>query len=99
VEQEAGLRVAEWVRRLSEDKRLPAGQRREAYERQIAGATGAVQVVKLADLLSNLRGIRGSEPVSWIEEYLDVSRRQLDLLTDVLHPTRWFCEARDLIRR
>jgi hypothetical protein len=99
IEQAAGRWVADWVRRLSEDKREPAGRRRSEYERQLAEAPLAVQIVKLADLLSNLRGLRGSEPVTWIGDYLQVSRRQLELLAAMLHETASYDEADRQIRR
>ena len=97
VEQAANPVIAEWVRTLSVDKRMPKMDRDAAYERQIHGAVEAVQIVKLADLLSNLRGIRGSEDADWIEHYLDTTDRHLTLLRDVLHGTQWFCEAREHI--
>lgn len=99
VEQAAGSKVAEWVHLLSEDKRLPAKQRRAAYERQLESASDAVQIVKLADLVSNLRGIRGSESLAWMERYLDATERQLKLLRSPLNTCKWFCEALDHIRR
>jgi hypothetical protein len=99
VVEAAGHKVAEWVCKLSEDKRLPADQRHDAYEGEIAGASDGVQIVKLADLLSNLRGIRGSEPLNWIGGYLDVAERQLGLLHRALGRTTQFREASDHLVR
>lgn len=95
VEQAAGRQVAFWVRLLSEDKRLPVRERRLAYDDQLRHAPMAVGIVKLADLLSNLRGIRGSESLRWLKGYLNVVDRQLELLAEALDGTAWFCEARD----
>lgn len=98
VAEAAGERVADWVARLSLDKRRRRPRRDQEYERQIRTAQLAVRIVKLADLLSNLRGIRGSpEESPWIARYIGVAERQLPLIADGLDGCRSFIETRDLV--
>lgn len=99
VERAAGPSVATWVALLSQDKRLPRSEREDEYGRQIATAGLAPRVVKLADLLSNLRGLRGTEGTDWIERYLDVADRQLALISEGLDRCSSMGEARDHIVR
>ena len=82
-----------------QDKRLPRSEREDEYGRQIATAGLAPRVVKLADLLSNLRGLRGTEGTDWIERYLDVADRQLALISEGLDRCSSMGEARDHIVR
>ena len=49
-----GRNVAEWVRLLSKDKRLPEAEREEEYMRGLVSAGWQVQVLKLADIYDNL---------------------------------------------
>src|SRR5690348_6332920 len=43
-----GQEIASWVSMLSKDKRLPEGEREEAYIKQLKSAPWQVQVCKLA---------------------------------------------------
>lgn len=95
----AGERVARWVAVLSQDKRRPRAERHEAYRRQIATAALAPRIVKLADLLSNLRGLRGSEGERWILRYLDVVEGDLAVIGPGLERCPSFGEARELALR
>ncbi len=81
------------------DKRLPVAQRRAVYERLLPAAAAPARIVKLADLLSNLRGIRGSEGLSWVGRYLDVVQRQPALVGEGLGQLDSLREARELIHR
>lgn len=99
VERVAGRRVADWVAVLSHDKRLPQVERNGRYENQIAAAGLVPRVVKLADLLSNLRGLRGTEEPDWILRYLAVAERQLALISRGLDRCGSMVEARDHILR
>ena len=94
----AGARVAHLVAQVSMDKRLPVRARRAAYSRQIAGACLAARIVKLADLISNLRGLTGQEEREWILRYLRQVEHHLGLIRGHLVGTHAFAEARDLIR-
>jgi hypothetical protein len=95
----SGVRVADWVVELSEDKRLPARQRHERYCKQIRGASLPARIVKLADLLSNLRGLRGHEDQAWIAGYLHRVDRQLQLIRPGLDGCRAFDQARRLVEQ
>jgi hypothetical protein len=94
----AGARVAAWVAEVSDDKRLPASRRHAAYHRQIGAASRPARIVKLADLLSNLRGLTGHEARAWAHRYLDRVAIQLDLIRDGLEQCPELFEARRLVR-
>jgi guanosine-3',5'-bis(diphosphate) 3'-pyrophosphohydrolase len=49
-----GPRVAEWVRALTKDKRLPEAEREETYARALAAGGPTVHLLKLADVFDNL---------------------------------------------
>jgi hypothetical protein len=95
----AGARVAYLVAQVSMDKRLPPLPRRASYCRQIGGAPLAARIVKLADLVSNLRGLTGQEGPVWILRYLRQVELHLDLIRNQLDGTSAFGEARGLVRQ
>jgi HD domain len=95
----AGARVAYLVGQVSMDKRLPMRARRAAYNRQLARASLAARIVKLADLLSNLRGLTGQEGRHWILRYLRQVESHQRLIRRQLVGTSAYNEARDLIHR
>jgi guanosine-3',5'-bis(diphosphate) 3'-pyrophosphohydrolase len=64
VEAAAGARVAAWVAELSIDKRLPRDRRRHAHRTQLATASRPARIVKLADLLADLRAVE-RDPDAW----------------------------------
>jgi HD superfamily phosphodiesterase len=94
-----GEQVADWVRLLSMDKRRPADDRRREYEGKLIDAPFPARVIKLADLLSNLRGIRGSEGMAWIGTYLDLVEHQLSLLGPGLSRLERYREAEALVQQ
>lgn len=49
-----GADVANWVRCLSKDKRLPENEREAAYAHDLATACWQVQLIKMADMYDNL---------------------------------------------
>src|SRR5439155_11258577 len=49
-----GTDVAEWVAALSKDKRLPEGEREQAYAAALARAPWQVKACKLADVYDNV---------------------------------------------
>jgi hypothetical protein len=73
--------------------------RHAAYNRQITRACLAARIVKLADLLSNLRGLTGQEGRHWILRYLRQVERHQRLIRRQLVGTSAYDEARDLIHR
>lgn len=54
LKEKFGAQVADGVRLLSKDKRLPEPEREQQYEMQLAAAPWRVQVGKLADIYDNL---------------------------------------------
>jgi guanosine-3',5'-bis(diphosphate) 3'-pyrophosphohydrolase len=52
--EEFGADVANWVRALSKDKRLPDAERELSYMAELAASPWEVQVCKLADMHDNL---------------------------------------------
>ncbi len=54
LQERFGHEVADWVRQLSKDKRLPHDPREQAYKQMLAEAPWQVQVCKLADIHDNL---------------------------------------------
>lgn len=93
----AGTEIANLVSTLSDDKRLPRAIRRQQYLVSISTASLDVKIVKLADVLSNLRGLRGTEPKNWIENFLTKSEASLLVLEKELSNTVCFKEARENI--
>jgi hypothetical protein len=95
----AGATVAHLVVLVSMDRRLPERARRQEYNRQIERAGLPARIVKLADLLSNLRGLTGQEDLAWLRPYLGRVERQLGLIRDQLDRSAAFDEAHHHIRR
>lgn len=62
-------KVADLVKTLSNDKRIPKPLREKDYLKTISGSNLDAQIIKLADILSNLRGIKGSEDQKWRIEF------------------------------
>lgn len=54
LEKEFGAEIADWVSRLSKDKRIKEDKRETAYGEQLKSAPDAVKLIKVADLLDNL---------------------------------------------
>jgi len=74
-----GERVAEIVRENSDDMTLPKAERRRARIAAMAHKSREARIVKLADVISNLRAIAVSPPAGWSAErklgYLDDCRQ------------------------
>ena len=90
-------RVADIVRCLSNDKRIPKNKRESIFLKTIATSELDVQIIKLADILSNLKGIIGSENEKWILEFCAKSKIFLENLTIELHALEEFKEAMQII--
>ena len=86
-------KVADWVSLLSNDKRLPREYRRALYDKTIGNACLQVKIIKLADIYSNLIGIRGTEGEVWIKGFKEKSRKALESLGDELSKTSVFLES------
>jgi guanosine-3',5'-bis(diphosphate) 3'-pyrophosphohydrolase len=76
-----GQNVAEWVRALSKDKRLPEAQREEEYVRGLVNAGWQVQVLKLADIFDNL-----SDLSQLPEDKQRLSLNRMRFYLDRMHP-------------
>src|SRR5439155_10521577 len=57
-----GTDVAEWVAALSKDKRLPEGEREQAYAAALARAPWQVKACKLADVYDNVMDCAHTTP-------------------------------------
>jgi hypothetical protein len=77
-----GERVAEIVRENSDDMSLPKDERRRARIAAMAHKSREARVVKMADVISNLRAIAVSPPAGWSAErklgYLEGCRQLVD---------------------
>jgi hypothetical protein len=74
-----GERVAEIVRENSDDMSLPKAERRRARIAAMALKSREARIIKMADVISNLRAIAVSPPAGWTAErklgYLDGCRQ------------------------
>jgi hypothetical protein len=77
-----GERVAEIVRENSDDMSLPKAERRRARIAGMALKSREARIVKMADIISNLRAIAVSPPAGWSTErklgYLESCRQVVD---------------------
>jgi hypothetical protein len=77
-----GKRVAEIVRENSDDMSLPKAERRRARIAAMALKSKEARIVKMADIISNLRAIAVSPPAGWSTErklgYLEGCRQVVD---------------------
>lgn len=73
--------VAEWVSTLSEDTRLERSIRQYLYNRSIRTACIQVQIVKLADVYSNLRSLDKISDKNWVRNFRKKAKAILDSLS------------------
>lgn len=77
-----GEEVALLVDEVTDDKRLPQEVRRALQVEHAPALSPRAQTLKLADKISNLRGILSSPPVNWDfqrkREYFEWARRVVD---------------------
>jgi len=92
-------RVAMWVAALSNDKRLPRDLRRSLYLKTIASSCAEVKIVKLADVYSNLTGLRFNEGDEWILQFLQKSHDILQAIRSELSSHKLFVECEEMIKR
>ena len=83
--QAFGADVAELVAELTDDKTLPKAERKRLQVVNAPKKSVRAAVVKIADKMSNLRGILSSPPTDWSvqrrREYFDWARQVVDALT------------------
>lgn len=82
VAERFGEQVSEIVRENSDDMSLPKAERRRARIAAMAHKSREARIVKMADVISNLRAIAVSPPAGWSTErrlsYLDDCRQLVD---------------------
>jgi len=80
-----GSDVADLVMEVTDDKSLPKAERKRLQVAHAPMLSTRAQVIKLADKISNLRGILNSPPADWsmerCREYFDWGKQVLDGLT------------------
>lgn len=77
--EEFGVRVAELVRAVTDDKSLDKARRKQLQIEHAASASSDVAALKLADKISNLTSLRDQAPDGWPEtrvlEYIEWAHR------------------------
>ena len=91
--------VAKWVSVLSDDKRLPSKIRHELYGSILASACIEVKILKLADIYSNIIGIKGNENILWIKQFLNKSEKGLKNIKDGVGNHPFFAQTIRTIRK
>jgi guanosine-3',5'-bis(diphosphate) 3'-pyrophosphohydrolase len=71
LEAEFGAEVALLVAEVTDDKRLPKAQRKQLQVETAPHKSDRAKLIKMADKISNLRGITHSPPANW-----DFERKQ-----------------------
>ena len=83
--QAFGTDVAELVVELTDDKKLPKAERKRLQIVNAPKKSVRAAVVKIADKISNLRGILSSPPIDWSvqrrREYFEWGKQVVDALT------------------
>lgn len=74
-----GQAVANMVAEVTDDKTLPKAVRKQRQVEHAPHLSAGAQLIKLADKISNLRGVMHNKPVGWDEqrcrEYFDWAKR------------------------
>jgi len=65
IEQQFGLEICQVVQEVTDDKRLPPVQRKEMLVQRVPQLSHNAKLLKLADLLCNLRDLERSTPIGW----------------------------------
>ena len=82
-----GERIADIVAEVTDTKFLGKQARKLLQVSKAGGASGAAQLVKIADKLCNLRDILANPPADWPlerkQEYFDWAKRVVDQIRDV----------------
>lgn len=78
IEQEFGIEVCDIVKEVTDDKSLPAAERKRLQIENAPNRSHKAKLVTLADKLYNLRDLQESTPVGWtqerVKEYFKVIR-------------------------
>jgi len=77
-----GSRIARTVAEVTDDKRLPKAERKQAQVEHAAHLSEEAKLVKLADKICNLRDVAVQPPAQWDlarrREYFDWAKRVVD---------------------
>jgi guanosine-3',5'-bis(diphosphate) 3'-pyrophosphohydrolase len=83
--QAFGFDIADLVLEVTDDKSLPDAERKRRQVEHAPKLSVRAQVIKIADKISNLRGILYSPPANWNwqrkREYFDWGKQVVDALT------------------
>ncbi|NWR81602.1 MESH1 pyrophosphohydrolase, partial [Centropus unirufus] len=79
LEERFGAAVASVVAEVTEDKALPRAERKRLQVEQAPGCSPQAKLVKLADMLDNLRDLNRCAPQGWspqrVHEYFEWAAR------------------------
>jgi (p)ppGpp synthase/HD superfamily hydrolase len=82
LEAEFGAEVARLVAEVTDDKRLPKAERKRLQVETAPHKSDRAKLIKIADKISNLRGIANSPPIDWDlarqREYFEWAARVVD---------------------
>lgn len=84
IEQMFGLRVALFIREVTDDKSLPKHVRKQLQIDDAPGKSGGAAQIKLADKLYNLNDLSNAAPLDWDEERMDAYFRWAKAVVDNL---------------
>jgi (p)ppGpp synthase/HD superfamily hydrolase len=68
IDEMFGSRVCEVVLEMTDDKRLPKGERKRLQIEHAADLSDLAKLVKLGDKIANVRDLMSSPPVGWDEQ-------------------------------
>ncbi len=97
--EQSNRKVADLVKTLSIDKRIPKSLREREYLNAISNSSLDVQIIKLADILSNLKGIRGTEDKKWRVDFCNKCSSFLNILRSELKELNEFQESVNIIEK
>lgn len=90
-------RVANWISKLSNDKRIPVEIRTSIYYNEIQCSCIEIKIIKLADIYSNLIGIKGNEGYEWISHFVNKVKDGLAVLSPELITLDVYVECSKII--
>ena len=89
LEREFGAEIRRVVEEVTDDKKLPKAERKQAQVEHAAHISEKAKLVKLADKIANLRDVASAPPSGWSlerrQEYFDWAKEVVDQLRGA-HP-------------
>ena len=87
LDKEFGERVRNLVEEVTDDKRLPKGERKERQIKHAANISEGAVLIKLGDKISNVLDVTNSPPTNWSlerrKDYLDWAEAVINNCADV----------------